>query len=127
MHKIVIAILGILFLISGCASITRGTKESINVETANCGKPTQCTASNKKGTWEFTAPGSVTVKRSDEGLKIRCKDGDEYVIRSVTPNREEMIWGNVLFGGIIGGAVDANSDAHWELPETITIHRENCL
>lgn len=118
--------IGVFIVEQCCASITRGTNESVNVETLNCGKPTQCTATNKKGTWEFMAPGSVTVKRSDEALKIRCKDGDEYVTRSVTPNKDEMIWGNVIFGGIIGGAVDANSDAHWELPETVLIHRENC-
>ena len=115
-----------LFLACGCASITKGTTQSVQVEIGNCGEPTECIASNKKGTWEFTAPGSVTVKKSDDPLHIRCEDGDNVVTRSVSPNRDAMIWGNAIFGGVIGAGVDASTDAHWELPETVTLHRQTC-
>jgi len=37
-----------------------------------------------------------------------------------------MVWGNVLVGGVIGGGVDASTDAHWEYPETISMHRSYC-
>ena len=59
----------------GCASITKGTQDTLQVEVANCGERIPCTATNKKGTWQFTAPGPVTVKKSDDQLAIRCEDG----------------------------------------------------
>ena len=110
----------------GCASITKGTTQAINVDTANCGKPTVCTATNKKGSWEFTAPGPVTIEKSDDPLVIRCKDGVDYVTRTIAPDDDAMVWGNVLFGGVIGAAVDSSTDAHWEVPPSITINRKNC-
>lgn len=115
-----------LLLAGGCASVTMGDEQTIMVETSNCGKPTQCSIMNKKGSWDFTAPGSVTIKKSDDSLVVRCQDGDDYVTRSVTPNKDKMIWGNVILGGGLGAFYDAHTDAHWEFPEVITIHRENC-
>ena len=111
---------------TGCASITQGTSDVIHVEVANCGETIQCTASNKKGSWEFDAPGSVKFKKSDDALRRTCEDGDGTVTRSVTPTGDAMIWGNALLGGVIGAAVDASTDANQELPDSITIHRQTC-
>ena len=119
-------ILCTLLLVSGCASITMGTKQSVQVEVSNCSKPTRCTAANKKGSWYFTAPGSVSVEKSDRALTIRCKDGKEFITRKVTPNKDSMVWGNVIFGGVIGGGWDGHTDAHWEYPETVTLVRNTC-
>ena len=113
-------------LLASCASITKGTSQAINVNTANCNEATSCTATNKKGTWEFSAPGPVTIKKSDDALVLRCKDGDGYVTRTIMPNDDAMVWGNVLLGGVVGAAVDSNTDAHWEVPDSITLNRENC-
>ena len=117
---------GGLVAATGCASITKGTSDVVQVEVANCGETIQCVASNKKGSWTFSAPGSVRVKKSDDALRIECPDGEETVTRSVSPQGDAMIWGNVLLGGIIGAGVDANTDANQELPDTITIHRQTC-
>ena len=111
---------------SGCASITKGSDDAIYVEIPNCTEKVECTASNKKGAWEFSAPGTVRFKKSDDVLHIECKDGDRVAKRSVTPTSSEMIWGNILFGGIIGGGVDASTDAHWETPESVNLYRHNC-
>ncbi len=37
-----------------------------------------------------------------------------------------MAWGNIIIGGIIGGGVDASTDAHWEMVDSISIHRKTC-
>ena len=55
-----------------------------------------------------------------------CEDSNESITLSVKSERGEMIWGNALLGGVIGGVVDANKDAHWELPDSVTLHRNNC-
>jgi hypothetical protein len=115
-----------LALATGCASITQGTSDTIHVEVANCGETIQCTATNKKGSWQFDAPGSVKFKKSDDALRIECEDGDQKVTRAVTPTADAMIWGNAILGGVIGAAVDANTDANQELPDSITLHRQTC-
>ena len=116
----------VILLSSGCASITKGTWDSVQVKIANCGESIQCEATNKKGTWEFDAPGSVRFKKSDDALRISCKDGDKFVYKTVSPIQDSMIWGNILVGGIIGAGVDASSDAHYDFPESVTINRETC-
>ena len=114
-------------LFNGCASITKGTSDVVNVEVSNCGEKIDCTASNKKGTWNFRAPGPVKFKKSDDPLHIQCEDGpDEVAERTLTPTRDAMIWGNILVGGIIGGGVDAYSDGHWDLPDSTTLVRQTC-
>ncbi len=35
-----------------------------------------------------------------------------------------MAFGNILFGGIIGGAVDAGSGAAYDYPANIVVHLE---
>ena len=85
-----------------------------------------CTATNKKGSWPFIAPGSITFKKSDQDLTISCNDGGEVITRTMTPTRGGMIWGNVLIGGIIGGGLDALTDAHWNMSDSLIIYRNNC-
>jgi len=110
----------------GCASITKGTKDTIQVEVSNCSEPMDCTATNKKGSWPFKAPGPVTFKKSDQELVIKCDDDGEVIAQVVRPTKSSMVWGNVLLGGAIGGGIDASTDAHWETPDSITLFRNNC-
>ena len=127
--KILTASSGAIVLVAalhGCASITKGTTDTVNVNFAQCNKQTTCTASNKKGTWEFTAPGAVTFKKSDNPLTITCKDGPEQTTTEIKPTRGGMAWGNVIFGGGIGAGIDASTDAHWDIADSITMSREHC-
>ena len=96
--KGIMTILGLTMLIGlqGCASITKGTNDTVQVQVSNCSTPMDCTATNKKGSWPFTAPGPVTFKKSDTDLTIACNDGDEVITRSLKPTRGGMIWGNQL-------------------------------
>ena len=81
----VVAALPAILLLSGCASITKGTKDTLQVKTANCGESISCEASNKKGKWPFKAPGSVTFKKSDNALDITCQDGPKTLTHLTHP------------------------------------------
>ena len=118
--KIIMVMIAIMALLAlqGCASVTKGTKDTIQVQVANCSQPMDCTATNKKGSWQFTAPGPVTFKKSDNDLVITCKDEDQIITQNLTPTRGGMIWGNVLVGGILGGGLDAMTDAHWNMADS---------
>ncbi len=119
-------ILAGLLLATGCASITKGTKDTVNVEIGNCSESMLCKATNKKGTWEFRAPGPVTVVKSDDALVLRCEDGPHVLTRTIAPDNSGMAWGNVVFGGVVGAAVDSGTDAHWDLPDVVTLARRTC-
>ncbi|MBX3706822.1 MAG: hypothetical protein KF911_09295 [Pseudomonadales bacterium] len=116
----------VLLATTGCATVTKGTSGVTQVQVNNCAERIACEGTNKKGSWAFTAPGPLKYKKSDEDMVIACEDGPESLSVSMAPTRGGMIWGNVLVGGVVGGGVDASTDAHWEYPETITLQRRYC-
>ena len=85
--KLLISITIIYASLVGCASITKGTMDNIQVSITNCTELVQCTATNKKGEWQFTAPGAVKFIKSDDPLTIVCNDGDGVVTVQVVPTR----------------------------------------
>lgn len=112
-------------LFTGCASIVSGQNQSLSVETLQAGKPlsgANCKLDNDKGSWFVTTPGSVTVRRSGDALNLRCeKEGSEPGAVAVPSATKGMAFGNILFGGFIGGAVDISSGAAFDYPVLIQV------
>lgn len=109
-------------VINGCATITTGQNQPVSVETPGCAGAT-CKLSNDKGTWYVSStPGSATVQRAYGDMTVTCEKGDyrssPYPIKSST---KAMAFGNIVFGGLIGAAVDAGSGAAYDYPTLITI------
>lgn len=122
-YTLTVVIAAAIFM-PACATITKGTTEVVDVRLSDCPKNMECTATNKKGVWEFTAPGTVQVRKSDDALRIECREDGQHASRSLMPTSDSSIWGNVVVGGIVGAGVDANSDAHWELQDSVTLRCE---
>ena len=108
-------------LVAGCASVTRDLDQPIGLTAPGCSKPVMCTFTNKKGTWNAQAPGMVSVRRSDDPLRVSCERDGRLWQEEITGQRGGRAWGNVLLGGGVGAIVDANTDAHWDYPASITI------
>jgi hypothetical protein len=102
--------------LSGCATITRGTTEAFSVETTPSGasvttslgvmcEPTPCVIPKISREAEFTVtiskPGYLTTTHN--------------VTHQTAGGGSAGMAGNVLLGGIIGAAVDANNGATQEL------------
>ncbi len=125
MRTVVFAAAGLSLILGGCASLTTGQTQSISVETRTDAGPVsgaQCRLSNNKGTWFVTTPGSASVQRSFEAMAVRCeKEQHEPGIASVQSSTKAMAFGNILFGGIIGGAVDISTGAAYDYPNLITV------
>lgn len=105
----------------GCASLTREHTQNIGLVAPACKEPVRCTLTNKKGTWTADAPGMASVRRSDDPLRLACESGDQHWQGVIEGQRGGRAWGNVLLGGGIGGIVDANTDAHWDYPASISV------
>jgi uncharacterized protein YceK len=112
----------ILFIfLSGCASITESKNQSMSVNTGDV-TGAMCTLSNSKGSYFVNStPGTVLVRNACDPLAISCtKKG--YVpanpaAGTVQDKAKSMAWGNLVFGGIIGIAVDRSTGAGCQYPQ----------
>ena len=115
-----ISILIIFVILSGCASITESKNQSMSVSTGEV-TGAMCTLSNSKGSYYVTSPGTVMVRNACDQLAISCtKEG--YVpanpnAGTVQDKAKSMAWGNIIFGGIIGIAVDRSTGAGCQYPQ----------
>ncbi len=114
-----------LVALSGCASIVNGSTETVTVRTtagAASLASVQCALDNKKGSWDVTTPGSVTVHRGSEPLDVKCtKDGYLPATDMVKSSTSDYVYGNILLGGGVGATVDTVSGAAWQYPQMITV------
>lgn len=104
---LLMAVMAVTFS-SGCATITRGTREALVVETIPAGA--QVRLSNGSS---GTSPSSFKVKRKGDLVVTISKPGYEPVTVKVTTQiagaAAAGMAGNVLLGGVIGVGVDAFS------------------
>lgn len=110
--------------LAGCASIVAGKHQPVSVETRHKGQPVKgahCELVNDKGKWFVTTPGSAMIQKSYGDLAVRCeRDGFDPGIATVR-STAGMVWGNIIFGGLIGLAVDAGQGAGFDYPSLITV------
>lgn len=118
-----------IFLIStlgsGCASITGSKNQPVSVSAIHNGKPldgADCVLTNDKGTWFVKSPGSTVIQKSGSDLTITCsKDGIPTGSTAAKSSANGSVWGNILFGGIIGYAVDASTGAAFDYPTSLGV------
>jgi hypothetical protein len=112
-------------LLTGCASIVNGTNQVVSVETRNKGEMVNgasCTLANGKGVFYVTTPGTVTLHRAYENLSVKCEKANTAPgLATVKSSTKGMAFGNILFGGVIGVAVDAGTGAAYDYPSLITV------
>lgn len=114
-----------VLLATGCASITGSKNQPVSIQAVHTGKSLEgadCTLTNDKGTWFAKTPGSVVVQKSGQDMVIRCeKDGVPAGSTTVASSANAGAWGNILFGGIIGYAVDAGTGAAFDYPSSLSV------
>jgi len=114
-----------MVLLVGCASVTGTSLQPVSV-TAVCEgtkvvKEAGCTVMNDKGQWFVSTPGSTMIQKSYGDLSVACKKGSSSGVLVVKSSSNSNVWGNILAGGIIGYAVDANTGAGFNYPNMITV------
>jgi len=113
-------------LISGCASITGTTGQSVSVQSKNMSgaevNGAVCELTNNKGTWFITTPGSAPIHRSNDDLQVLCKkQGEENGRVAVVSATKGSMFGNIILGGGIGAIVDHNNGSAYEYPTLIQV------
>jgi hypothetical protein len=98
--------------IAGCATLTKGTTQSVVVSTPGV-TGAQCTLKSAAiGSKVVSTPATIVLDKSVESIAVTCKkecfqDGTGLI----ASNTETMAAGNLIAGGIIGLGVDAASGA----------------
>jgi len=123
------AILGVLALTAGCASVMNEGSQAIAVNAVCKGMsmPAQCVAENAKGQWTFVAPKQIVVLRDRSPIKLTCKPAfmaPQTVL--VRPGVDAVMAGNVLLGGLVGGAVDLATARGWQYPSQVDVEYPSC-
>jgi hypothetical protein len=108
------ALITLLGLLSGCATIVNGSTQPVAVSTnppgANCDVSRM---GSHIGSVPLT-PGSVTIDKSKNDLSVTCtKDGFVTANTLQPASFGGATFGNILLGGFIGAAVDAASGANY--------------
>ena len=120
MYRWIIAIVAVVSL-AGCATIVKGTTQSIAVDTPGVPGAT-CTIQTQSGPQVVTTPGTIVLNKGSAALPIQCTKQCYVTGSSIIPsNTEEMAAGNVVFGGVIGLGVDAASGAMNKYPDFTTV------
>jgi hypothetical protein len=116
-----VLILGAL-AVSGCASITKGTDQDVVINTNPQGA--KCELSREGTTLGVVdpTPGTINLDKSSENIAIKCElenyQTAQYVLESDT---EAMTAGNVIFGGVVGLAIDASTGAMNKYDSNVTV------
>ena len=106
----------------GCATITQGSDDTVTVDT----RPPGATCELKQGgaviAYINPTPGSVSIAKSKDDVMLTCeKEGYEPEAGVLSSEFQAMTFGNILFGGLIGVAVDAASGAMNKYPPLISL------
>ncbi len=119
---IAITALGCAAAVAGCATITKGTDDLVTIDTEPDGA--QCVLFTDKNQIAVInpTPGSIKVPKSKRDLSVRCeKDGYFPTEGVIAASFQAMTIGNVLFGGLIGVAIDAGSGAMHKYEDGVMI------
>ena len=109
-------------LLGGCATLTTSSSQTVTLTTEPPGAACTFKRDGEVIGIVNPTPGSLTVNKSHADIDVSCvKEGYIDAIGRVGSKFQAMTFGNILFGGIIGIAVDAVSGATAEYEPNVAI------
>ena len=107
--------LGIALLLAGCGTIMHGSTQAVGIGST----PTGATVTVDNASLGKT-PVIATLSRKDQHIVKIELDGYLPFESTITRSVSGWVWGNIVFGGLIGLAVDAISGGLYKLtPEQV--------
>jgi hypothetical protein len=96
--------------VSACASIIHGTRQDIGISSSPTGAAV--TVDNQVGA---VTPYIAKLSRKDNHIVKLTMDGYAPAELTLTRSVSGWVWGNLVFGGLVGLAVDAISGGMYKL------------
>lgn len=118
----ILASLFFLVWFTGCATVIKGTDESISVLTDPSGAVCDLDRDGTTIGVVNPTPGTLEVDRDKDDILVTCRlDGYEDSTAILSSEFTGFTIGNVILGGLIGVGVDAASGANNEYPDNVSI------
>ena len=115
MKRIVTLSLTLSLFLSSCCSIIHGSKQDIDISSAPAGATVKVDGQNRGIT-----PVLLQLEREKDHIIVIEKEGHQPQTTEVNKSVSGWVWGNLVFGGIIGLVVDYCTGAIWTLdPEKV--------
>ena len=117
MKKLLIAVLTVSTV--GCATLTSDPMTPIAISFSD-GANGKCKLQNKRGEWTTEIPSTISVRRSDDGLKFDCETEDgRKSFGEIPSTMGAKIIASAVF--LDFGIVDSITDMHREYPASFVI------
>jgi len=117
-----VAFVGAGLALGGCATMVRGATESLEVNTRPPGATCTLSRNGRELATVHTTPGTTQITEGGDTILVVCrKEGYRDTIGVVASQFDGMTLGNILVGGLIGLAVDANTGAISDYSPAVTV------
>lgn len=111
----ILTILLFLLLTKACGTIIQGTTQEVGINSNPSNASVTINGQNHGNT-----PMIIDLKRKDSHMVKIELDGYHPYETTLTRTTSGWVWGNIIFGGLIGLAVDASAGGMYQLtPEQI--------
>ena len=107
---VLVGALGIAIWVTGCATIMHGTSQDVSITSTPSGASVKVDAMSYGKT-----PVVVNLSRGNAHVVKIDLAGYEPFEMAIKKNLSGWVWGNIIFGGLIGLAVDAISGGMYNL------------
>ena len=116
----------VLLAVTGCASIVNDDTQPMKLETKTAAGETiagaECRLQNNEGTISARSGETTRVRRSSEDLEISCTHpGEPEAIGRAISRANAGMAGNIIFGGLIGAAIDHSKGTAYTYPTWIQL------
>lgn len=101
--------------IIGCASIIHGSGQTVTFQSTPTGATVEVTDAMGFAYGNCETPCSIELKRKREYKVLISKGGYSSAELVIQRKSDGWIWGNLLFGGVIGLIVDFSNGAAYKL------------
>ena len=116
----------VLLAATGCASIVNDDTQPMKLETKTAAGESiagaECRLQNNEGTISARSGETTRVRRSSEDLEISCTHpGETEAIGRAISRANAGMAGNIIFGGLIGAAIDHSKGTAYTYPTWIQL------
>lgn len=121
-----LALIALAGCLPGCASIVNGTSQPVSVvtkqkESSQDVLGAQCTLTSSKGEWYVKTPATVVVHRGYSDMAVVCSHPTYTGTASIKSTTKAMVFGNIIFGGVIGAGIDMGNGSAYDYPDMIVV------
>ena len=118
--------LSAILVLTGCCSIVSGTKQNVKIDSQPTGSTVtikQLNSVTETNIWDGKTPAVVKLKRKNSYLVTISREGFQPIEMPIEyKGMNGWVWGNILFGGIIGVIVDSINGSATKLgPDNISV------